>query len=167
MAEPFSREVLKTVVAQICKHVANDPSKPQGITGITRYARQALRAVSVGDCATDRSALEAFTDVLYKYVTECGYFAHLNCELSGRTECNLIDVQYALDKLSTPIPDLWKFFNTRHLGEEVHFAKVRIRAPHAARCFEKFVAQVLPRFPTDKKSRTLSVRDAIDFRSIA
>ena len=74
--------------------------------------------------ANVRSALEAFTDVLHKYVTECGYFAHLNCELSGRTECNLIDVQYALDKLSTPIPELWKFFNTRHLGEEVHFAKV-------------------------------------------
>lgn len=132
--ETFARDMLKIVVAQLCKHQANT-SQHQANT-----SRGEFTSIS-------RSAFETFTDVLHRFIVEAGYIAHLKCELASRTECNIYDVQHALAKLSSrgefkaTFSEMMRFLSST---EEIPFAKV------------------MPRFPIEKQARPVDVPFARD-----
>jgi len=87
-AAHYVREMIKIVVAQICKE----------------HSFQSIQ----------ESALDTLCDVLQKYVEEIGYRSHLKAELACRTECNFNDVRDVLNGLGVSLDDLYTFASFEH-----------------------------------------------------
>eukprot|EP01089_Gocevia_fonbrunei_P013456 TRINITY_DN3458_c0_g1_i1.p1 TRINITY_DN3458_c0_g1~~TRINITY_DN3458_c0_g1_i1.p1 ORF type:complete len:372 (+),score=73.41 TRINITY_DN3458_c0_g1_i1:73-1188(+) len=94
MSEEFSRELLRVVVAQICKNV--------GFTGATL------------------TSYETLVDVLQKYLEEIGSRSHNFAELAGRIETNFHDLCQTFSEMDVDLADLSSYANET---EETPFPK--------------------------------------------
>jgi len=83
MAEEYSRQIVKTVIAQITQ--------------------------GMGFHAIQQSACDALSDILQLYIEEIGYAAHLYAEHASRTECNFHDICRSFEDLGVSLQDLYTF----------------------------------------------------------
>eukprot|EP01091_Cochliopodium_minus_P019844 TRINITY_DN8469_c0_g1_i1.p1 TRINITY_DN8469_c0_g1~~TRINITY_DN8469_c0_g1_i1.p1 ORF type:complete len:300 (+),score=100.84 TRINITY_DN8469_c0_g1_i1:44-901(+) len=144
--EEYSRSLLRSSVAQICKEL--------------------------GHLEVEESAFSSLTEILQKYIEEVGYRSQRLAEESHRTDCSFYDVEFSLDEMGTKRAEIEEYVTRT---EEIPFTKQYAPYPikkkkknineNNKRLLERpsYVPDFLPQFPDERTYHTTANVDDNDF----